>query len=249
MKNNKKNIIIAVIIGIILVTGIVVFFFNKDSKNLEKLDNLLQNDKYQEAYKIINDNNLLKTKKDKTLKLITTRMTKYKVKDVETLFTFNNKDWDNIKNFDTLAKQLKLSNIDKKYTYLNKLMDIKKKHGEYFEIIRWCNNEFSNYIETINGSIVSTGEGFKESAKKIKEYSFDGYNTSDKHIKIIVDSNNKIANNYSKMAKALSTNNYRLMNSLTKDCKNQLKKQENEMVKVVKINGEVESDINELPII
>ena len=209
----------------------------------------MQNDKYQEAYKLINDNNLLKRKSDETLKLITTRMTKYKVADTETLFTLDNKDWNAIENFATLIKQLKLSNIDKKYTYLSELIDIKQKYGEYFEIIRWYNKEFKSYMDILNSINKFSEEKYKQLANKLETYSFDEYNTSNKHMKIIVDANNKMINILKKLDKALKNQNYSLYNNLLKDMKSVINENQTELIKAIKINGKIENGLNELPII
>ena len=150
MKNKKIFIIIGVVL--VLVLGIGAFIFlnsNNVEKSVNEVKTLLEKDKYNEAYKMIKDKDLLSKADEETNKIIKTRITKYKVSNLDDYLKLTNDDWENIKSFSEMINNLDLSS---KYTYLSKLIEINDKYQEYVPIITWQNSDdydtFREYMKT-----------------------------------------------------------------------------------------------------
>ena len=246
----KKIIIICISIILFLTIGIsafIIVYNNNKERLINDVKTLLEKDNYDKAKEIISKNDLLNEKvREQTLKIISTRMTKYKVSSVDNFINLTNEDWDNIKKFDIFINDLKLKDISKKYEYFTKLIELEE-YNQYIPAIKWMDSTdyevWKSYIK------LEVESDFTRVANMLPNYSFEKYGVENVYIKELNEEKDKFAQYCKIISKAILENNLSKYNSVYDKITASVTLLANTEIKILTTKSELESKIKDLPTI
>lgn len=242
MKNKKMLIIIGILL--FLVFGFLFYkvsnIFIENNNNLEKL---LENNNYIRAYTVIKDQNLLSDKnKDKTYKIINSKIKEYKITSVNDYLKLTDNDINNIKSFNEMIYKLQLY---EDFSYLNKLVSIDDRFHDYIPAVRWYNsNNYTLYKENMK---VDNLEDYEKSGKLMKDYSLKKYGLDNKIIKELDDEIKKYVSYCEKFSEFLKTRDEKFYNTFGNDFQNNLYQLNYLETSIKNKNADIEKIIKELP--
>lgn len=246
----KKIIIICVSIILLLAIGISTFIIissnNKESK-INEVKILLEKDNYDKAKEVINKNDLLNGKtKEKTLKIISTRMTKYKISNLDNFINLTNEDWENIKKFNTFIDDLKIKDVSKKYDYFTKLIELED-YNKYVPAIKWIKSTdydvWHSYIK------LEVESDFTRVANMVPKYSFEKYGVENVYIKELNEEKDKFAQYCKTISEAIAESNPTKYNSVYDKIIASVTLLSDTEIKIITSQSELEEKIKELPTI
>lgn len=246
----KKIIIICISVILFLAIGISAFIIvsnnNKESL-INEVKTLLEKDNFDKAKEIISKNDLLNEKaKEQTLKIISTRMTKYKVSSLDNFINLTNEDWENIKKFDTFINDLKLKDVSKKYEYFTKLIELEE-YNQYIPAIKWIDSTdyevWQSYIK------LEVESDFTRVANMLPNYSFEKYGVENVYIKDLNEEKDKFAQYCKTISEAILESNLSKYNSVYDKITASVTLLANTEIKILTTKSELENKIKELPTI
>lgn len=243
MKNKKIIIIIGILV--VIVVGIVAFMFlnsNNVGNNVKDVKSYLEKDEYEKAYNLIDEKNLL-SKADKDInELIKTRLTKFKVSSIDDYLNLSDDDWKSIKSFEDMLEKLELNS---KYNYLSKLIEINTNYQDYVPAIKWQKSDdyevFRSYMK------VEIQDDFEKSALMMKNYSFEKYGLENKYIKELNEEVQKYIDYCTQLVQAINNSDLNLYDSISPKFKENITKLSNIEVEIITKTSELEKAIKDLP--
>lgn len=180
------------------------------------------------------------------LEELSTRMTKYKVSSVNNFINLTNKDWENIKKFDTFINDLKLKDISKKYEYFTKLIELEE-YNKYIPAIKWIDS--TDYDVRQSYIKLEVESYFTRVANMLPKYSFEKYGIENVYIKDLNEEKDKFAQYCKTISEALAESNISKYNSVYDKITASVTLLADTEIKIVTTKSELESEIKELPTI
>lgn len=251
----KKKIFIKIeiifMLSILSIIGIITFCnFNSKNiikQNINEIKLLIDKGSYNEAYEIINENNLVTKAGDEINKLVQEKLSKYKIDNIDILLELDEDKWNDIENFNKFIIDLNLINKDTKYNYLKELLKIQEEYQSYFNAIRWFNsNEYEQY--QIYQKLESTDENsIIQTAGLLSKYSFEKYGLNSVYIKELNEETKRLSSAYKDIATALKTSNSKLLEEAKKISTDSLMTIADIQIKIILKSDEIKKAIENLP--
>lgn len=243
----KKNIIIIIFLGSILLIGMGFGIFSIISKknienNIKEVKTLLDKRDYEKASILIKDKKILN---DDVHELLLEEMLKYKISTLSDLLNIKDDEWLNIEKYNKLLITLDLSN-DIRYKYTQELEEIKNEEKQYFPAIRWYIEESESYRIITN--LASSEElSFRTAASALQNYSFEKYGVDNIYIKDLNENKENLASAYIGIANAVKNRNLSQFEKAEKDALDASENERNISVKILQKQDEVTKKVKNLP--
>lgn len=245
----KKIIIICISVIVLLSVGIGAFIVVSNNKEnlINEVKTLLEKDDFDKAQQVISKNNLLDNDaKEDILKIISTRMTRYKVSSIDSFINLTTEDWENIKKFNNFINDLKLKEISKKYEYITKLTELEE-YNKYIPAIKWIDSTDYDVWRSYNK--IESENDFIRVANLLPKYSFDKYGVENEYIKVLNEEKDKFAQYCKTMSEAILESNLSKYDSVYDKFVTSTTLMADTEIKILTTKSELDNKIKALPTI
>lgn len=148
---------------------------------------------------------------------INKEINKYKVSTVEELSKFDSYDWNNIERLNNLLEITNIKYISSKYTYPNKLLELKK-YQKYFPVYKWYNSS-DYYLFKLDLEMFTTDDisSLSNLINSLSSYSFSDYGINESYIKDFDELRKQLIQNLNDFISGYNSSNVSKFNKAKND--------------------------------
>ena len=148
---------------------------------------------------------------------INKEINKYKVSTVEELSKFDSYDWNNIERLNNLLEITNIKYISSKYTYTNKLLELKK-YQKYFPVYKWYNSS-DYYLFKLDLEMFTTDDisSLSNLINSLSSYSFSDYGINESYIKDFDELRKQLIQNLNDFISGYNSSNVSKFNKAKND--------------------------------